>query len=29
MTARHGWAIGIDGTQYWFITPEPPLDDLH
>ena len=23
MTARHGWAIGIDGTQYWFVTPEP------
>ena len=23
MTARHGWAIGIEGTQYWFVTPEP------
>ena len=23
MTARHGWAIGIDGAQYWFVTPEP------
>jgi sulfide:quinone oxidoreductase len=23
MTARHGWAIGIDDTQYWFVTPEP------
>ena len=22
-TARHGWAIGIDGPQYWFVTPEP------
>jgi sulfide:quinone oxidoreductase len=22
MTARHGWAIGIDGAQYWFVTPE-------
>ena len=23
MTARHGWAIGIDCAQYWFVTPEP------
>jgi sulfide:quinone oxidoreductase len=23
MTARHGWAIGLDHTQYWFVTPEP------
>jgi sulfide:quinone oxidoreductase len=23
MTARHGWAIGLDGTLYWFVTPEP------
>jgi sulfide:quinone oxidoreductase len=23
MTARHGWAIGIDGVRYWFVTPEP------
>jgi sulfide:quinone oxidoreductase len=23
MTARHGWAIGIDDARYWFITPEP------
>jgi sulfide:quinone oxidoreductase len=22
MTARHGWAIGIDSTRYWFVTPE-------
>jgi sulfide:quinone oxidoreductase len=22
MTARHGWAIGIDDAQYWFVTPE-------
>jgi sulfide:quinone oxidoreductase len=23
MTARHGWAIGIDRTRYWLVTPEP------
>jgi sulfide:quinone oxidoreductase len=23
MTARHGWTIGLDGTRYWFVTPEP------
>jgi sulfide:quinone oxidoreductase len=23
MTARHGWAIGLDGARYWFVTPEP------
>jgi sulfide:quinone oxidoreductase len=23
MTARHGWAIGIDRAQYWLVTPEP------
>jgi sulfide:quinone oxidoreductase len=23
MTARHGWAIGIDGPRYWLVTPEP------
>jgi sulfide:quinone oxidoreductase len=22
MTARHGWALGIDDMQYWFVTPE-------
>ena len=22
MTARHGWAIGIDAARYWFVTPE-------
>jgi sulfide:quinone oxidoreductase len=22
MTARHGWAIGIGGARYWFVTPE-------
>jgi len=23
MTARHGWAIGIDDARYWLVTPEP------
>jgi sulfide:quinone oxidoreductase len=22
VTARHGWALGIDDMQYWFVTPE-------
>jgi sulfide:quinone oxidoreductase len=22
ITARHGWSLGIDDTQYWFVTPE-------
>ena len=22
MTARHGWAIGMDPARYWFVTPE-------
>jgi sulfide:quinone oxidoreductase len=22
MTARHGWATGIDATRYWLVTPE-------
>lgn len=22
MTARHGWAIGMESTRYWFVTPE-------
>jgi len=22
MTARHGWALGIDDMKYWFVTPE-------